>query len=372
MEDKQFKLGELCLEITDICPLNCLHCSGNCSPNSSNVIRLDRIKQILLEFKSLGGKILEISGGEPLSHPSLIEIVESARANQLETILYTSGNVSKSNLLTPIDSKFANDLKKAGLNKVVFSLQGAFSNTHETLTQVKGSHGNVLKSIQKMKTAGFWVGVHFVPTKVNYREISLLHELCERLLIDQLGVLRFVSQGRGFENEESLQLSANDFQIFRNLLQKESTKRSYTAFRIGRPIDFRFKLNPSCTKEKCDAGLSRCLIAADGRVVPCPAFKQSKAKWTTMGNVKEKTLIDIWTDAAKWHLIRSFDYTQICEPCKSCASLNKCRGGCKAQRLLKYGSLYCGPDPCCECSKLMLVLHPSAQANPARLLQVQL
>ncbi len=369
MKEIQFKLKELCLEISDICPLNCMHCSGNCGLNSSHILSLDQIKKIILDFKSLGGEILEISGGEPLLHPSLVKIVEMAKANTLQTILYSSGNALNSDSLKPIDIKFAYDLQKAGLNKVIFNLQGAFSNTHDTITRVKGSYKNVIASIRNMKTAGFWIGIHFVPTRFNYEDISALHELCKLLLIDELGILRFVPQGRGSDNEASLQLSAVEFERFNNILENERNKWSFPAIRLGRPIDFRFKLDPSCSKGKCDAGLSRCLVSSDGRVVPCPAFKQNTAKWTIMGNVNEKTLIDIWTDAVKWHPIRSFDHTKMGEPCKNCAYLDKCRGGCKAQRLLKNGNLYYGPDPCCEYSMLTWVLRPSTQATPARLLQ---
>lgn len=374
MKDNEFCLKELCLEVTSTCPLNCLHCSGNCGTNMSTMLSFDQIKEIVLDFSSLGGTFLEISGGEPFSHPSLIQIVEFATANKLQTILYTSGNIWHADSLTPLSVNFAKDLRKAGLSKVVFSLQGAFSGTHDALTGVQGSYNNVLLSIENMKSVGLLVGVHFVPTKINYKEFANLHQLCKTLGIEGLGVLRFVAQGRGNINKKDLELSTTELFEFNSILRLEIDTNNNTIIRVGRPFDFRFRSDPKLKKKECDAGVSRCLIAPDGRVLPCPAFKQSKAKWTIMGNIKDETLAEIWLNSQKWREIRDFDYRCIEQPCGSCENLRMCKGGCKAQRLLKYDSIYGAPDPfCCECSTPvpMRVLPPSNVVSPKRLLQSQ-
>jgi pyrroloquinoline quinone biosynthesis protein E len=334
------------------------------------MLSLDKLSSIITEFESLGGEILEISGGEPLLHPQLIEVIKFASRKGLETILYTSGNLLNSGSLMPIERKLANELYKAGLSKVIFSLQGASSNIHEILTQTVGSYKNVLESIRNMKNAGFWVGIHFVPTKLNYLDFGKIHDLCESLRVNELAILRFVSQGRGYTNERLLQLTLPEFQTFNNIIKTKNTKDGFSTMRLGRPIDFSFKEETSCTKGKCDAGITRCLVTPDGKVVPCPAFKQIKLQEIVMGNINEKTLANIWNDP-KWSTFRNFNYTKISEPCKSCSYLDRCQGGCKAQRLLKYTNLYSGPDPYCECTMLKWVLNRPCQEAPRKLLPAQ-
>jgi len=320
----------------------------------------------------MDGEILEISGGEPLVHPSLPQIVEYAEKNNLETILYTSGSMLNANGgITSLDIHLAKKLRVSGLKKVIFNLEGATSNTHEEVTQVEGSFSNVLHAIRVMKTLGFWVGVHFVPMKLNYREFKRLYWLCHNREVNEIGVLRFVPQGRGQKNEAALKLSLKEFEELNRVLANMTSKPTNPNIRVGRPVDFRFLLGSSFAKSKCDAGLSRCLIAPDGKVVPCPAFKQNQQY--IAGNVKSSSLVGIWNKSSVWQEFRHFEYTQMNEPCKSCEYLHQCRSGCPAQRFLRYKDIYAAPDPCCfKCAKPLAVVCPSNTKVQEQLLPVQI
>jgi len=307
------------------------------------MLSLHQIKSIISEFSGMGGEVLEISGGEPLMCPYLAQIVEYAEVNNLETVLYTSG--------TSLGGDIAKKLQRSGLKKVIFNLQGATSDTHETVTQVKGSFGKVVDAIKTMKMLRFWVGAHFVPMKPNYKELVDLLRLCHLLRVDEVGILRFVPQGRGQTNRAFLELSREEFKDFTKRLIELTSNHKNPNIRVGRPIDFRYLLDPSVVKSECNAGISRCLITPDGRVVPCPAFKQTERY--VAGNVKFCSLVDIWNKSPIWKEFRHFEPSRINEPCKSCEYLHECRGGCIAQRILKYKecdeykAIYAAPDPGC-------------------------
>lgn len=348
MEKRRYDLKEVCLEIIDVCTMKCLHCSSSCGLDLRNILFLPQIKRIIDTLACMNGEILEISGGEPLMHPDLIQIVAYAEKNNLQTTLYTSGiMLGSAGRAASININEAEKLRQAGLKKIVFNLQGATSNTHETITRLEGSFRKVINAIKIMKSLGFWVGVHFVPMKPNYREFRDFLRLCRELGLDEIGVLRFVPQGRGGENRALLELSREEFKEFiRDLTELTSTVDKNSIIRVGRPIDFRHLFYPSITKPVCDAGISRCLIAPDGKVVPCPAFKQNERY--IAGNVKNSSLVNIWNKSPIWREFRHFDYTQLDEPCRSCKYLCQCRGGCKAQRILEHRSdIYAAPDPSC-------------------------
>ena len=374
MKEHKFRLKELCLEVTDICPLNCRHCSGRCGPNSRNMLSFHQMKKIISDFSFMGGEILEISGGEPLLHSSLPQIVDYAGKSRLETILYTSGSMWNTiGEIVSLDASLASELRQAGLKKVIFSLQGAISSTHEAVTQVRGSFDNAVRSMKLMKSLGFWIGVHFVPMKLNYKEFFGIYQLSKGLLIDEVGVLRLVPQGRADENRGVLELSNNEFETFTGVLGELATRHTNPRIRVGRPFDFRFIFDPSLMKAECDAGISRCLVSPDGKVRPCPALKRPNGEPYVTGNVKDTSLVDIWNKSSEWRDFRYFDYEKLGEPCKSCEHLHQCKGGCKAQRLLRYGKMDAAPDPCCfKCAIPMAAICPSNAEPPEQLLPVQI
>lgn len=345
---KTLRLGEVCFEITAKCPLNCLHCSGNCNINSKDELSLDEIKRVIDELSILGCETLEISGGEPLLHQDLIDTISYAKTRNIEPILYTSGNmVNVSGKIAGLDVAIAKNLHAVGLKKVIFSLQGFRKDTHEAVTKVAGSFSNVIRAIKITKSLDFWVGVHFVPMKLNYKELEGLLRLCHELRVDEVGILRFVPQGRGEINSGLLKLSLPQFKELTEKLTFLTLNHKNPILRIGRPIDFRFLVDSSITKTICDAGISRCLIGPDGKVVPCPGFKQNSQ--FIAGNIKNDSLIKIWHESPIWQRLRKFDYTKIKEPCSSCKNLPYCRGGCIAQKALSSGGdVYSAPDPCCS------------------------
>ena len=65
---------EITLEITDYCPNNCDYCSTNAEPIRKNIIGIKEIKK-LLKKESDGIDRINISGGEPLSHPQFYQIL---------------------------------------------------------------------------------------------------------------------------------------------------------------------------------------------------------------------------------------------------------------------------------------------------------
>ena len=70
-----YPLREISIEITGQCLQNCVHCSSGASVDSQEVLSRDEILGIASEFKQLGGKKIEISGGEPFLHKDIGNIL---------------------------------------------------------------------------------------------------------------------------------------------------------------------------------------------------------------------------------------------------------------------------------------------------------
>ncbi len=181
-------LREIKFEVTDKCPLKCIHCSTDASQNNSRYVAWADAQRILHEAFKLGVREISFSGGEPLLWPELEKAVKLANKHKVATSIYTTG----------IHSDIPNilqSLNRQGLTKGIFSLYGGCATTHEQITGCKGSFERTVNSMTLAVELGIDVGVHFVPMALNYKYLSDVVTLSRNLGAGQVSVLRLVPQG---------------------------------------------------------------------------------------------------------------------------------------------------------------------------------
>lgn len=327
-------IKELCIEVTDRCYLKCIHCSADAKEDLNPGVDFSIWREAIDEFAEIGGKILEISGGEPLTCPYIYKLIKFAKSKKLEVRLYTSGYL--------LDKENIKKLQEVNVDKFILSIQGPNREVHDKITGVDGSFDKIVENIITLKKAGNWVGIHFVPMKPNFRYLQDTAKLTSKLGIDEFAILRFVPQGRGLINRKKLELNKDEM---KNLISEfEKIKKDINFnIRIGRPFNIRYAmLNAVDNVKKCNAGITKCLIKPNGDVAPCPAFKQNKDY--VMGNIKYESFKNIWQDLNRWEEFRNQKYINTCF---ECSEFKFCGGGCPAQRNLHWGNLKTGPDPAC-------------------------
>lgn len=302
---------DLCFEIIQTCPNNCLFCSSCAGMDKNTIIDINTFKRTIDHFMNLGGiEEISFSGGEPFLHPNLFEMIEYCKSFGIRVVLFTSGvkrNKQLSleemeqlrqsifeyyskvkdlpeeliNKYTNIQMNIYRDynnqpfsaisreemeiLFNLGLDKIVFDFQGA---ERETYDYLMGSNNFTLveQSIIRATTIGLDTDVHFVPMKVNYRELPSLIELLNIAEIRNLSLLNFVPQGRGEINKEILMMTEDEIKEFATIYQQCKDTFNGT-IRVGIPL-----MNDD--KHKCTAGLDKLVIKYDGTLLPCPAFKE--------------------------------------------------------------------------------------------------
>lgn len=328
-------LKEITLEITQKCYQQCIFCSSESIVENEVDIRYDKVREILDDFKILNGRTLEISGGEPFAYKNIYETVEYANSLGFEIHFFTSASVKIQDI---------NFSALENVDRFYVNLQAPNSETHDYLTNRNGSFGNVIDFIKQCKKLDFWVGTHLIPFSINIDEMDEYLKLAYKLELDNISLLRFVPQGRGRYVDELLQLNNDEILRMYDLIE-EFVDDIEIEFKIGCPLDFRFVYKSGKSPKPCLSGINRCVVRPDGKVVPCPAFKDSEE--FTAGNIYSESLFNIWTQSKVFKKLRGFNPENLKGLCSKCSFLLSCKGRCHAQRHHDFEDWMQGPDPFC-------------------------
>ena len=148
-------LKDLRISVMDRCNFRCSYCmpEEKYHPNfkflpSEERLPFEDIIRITKIFADLGINKIRITGGEPLLRVNLTDLIgDLSRINGIDDIALTTNGV----LLT----KYASELKAAGLNRVTISLDTLDKEEFRTLTGRRGSLGRVLAGIKETQIVGF-------------------------------------------------------------------------------------------------------------------------------------------------------------------------------------------------------------------------
>ena len=331
------RLKECKIEVTYKCPLACVHCSSDATPENTTEISKEKCLTIIQDAVSLGAKEISFSGGEPLQWNGIEEAVALSSSNGIDVSIYSSGNMVH-------QKERMKSLTSCGTARIVFSIFGSVALSHETVTRTRGSFNKTLGSIEAAKDVGLKTELHFVPLSMNYRELPKVFDLATVLGINVVSVLRFVPQGRGHLIRNYSLDRLQNLELKRII---ETARNDGLIIRTGSPFNF-LLLND---QPKCTSGIDRVIIAPDLRIYPCDAFKQIKAE--ELVGTLDYSKLDRWSLRECWErspflgAIREYLTTNFQEPCLSCSKLEMCLSGCLAQKVLVAGDLRKQPDPMC-------------------------
>jgi radical SAM protein with 4Fe4S-binding SPASM domain len=333
--NKEAKLKELKIEVTQKCPLDCIHCSSEANITKSMQLNKDTVIKLLNEARDLGVEDIVFSGGEPLIWDDLCECLSYCSNLGLRTTVYST-----------CYSFFENDILfknfvDSGVKNVVVSLFAANAREHEAISRRRGSFDRTIEGIKMLTLAGINVSIHFVAMKRNWRELAGIISLIQALKVKRISVLRFVPHGRGELVKDIDNLSREELRELKkeilSLRQQDDVN-----IRLGSP----FNILSLESQVECLAAIDRIIIGPDGKIYPCDAFKNLEFNGA-LGSIYEGSLADIWNNSEYLNSVRklvNYDLNPICSKCKN---RSLCKGGCLAQKVIQYKGQHNFPDPDC-------------------------
>ena len=145
------------IALTSSCNLHCLYCHqegencNGCTVHAGHTqLNKDDFTELVRLFADLGISTLKLTGGEPLLHPDILEMIRSIPST-IETSLTTNGTLL---------AKMAPALKEAGLSRVNISLDSLRPERYKKITG-RNCLADVLQGIDAALDSGL------TPVKIN-------------------------------------------------------------------------------------------------------------------------------------------------------------------------------------------------------------
>jgi radical SAM protein with 4Fe4S-binding SPASM domain len=255
-----------------------------------------------------------VTGGEPLLHRDIFEILEELRRRHFEVYLLSNG--------TLISEEKARLLAWLGVKGVQISIEGP-EQIHDSI-RGRGSFSSSITGVRHLLNAGINVTLNVTLSDINADHFMDMISLSESLGVQKLGFSRLVPSGRGTD-------------LLNRMLAKGEVKRLYgtifsyrtTGLEIvtGDPVASQMT-SPDHTADSgsfptggCAAGVSGLTILADGTITPCRRLPIS------LGNVRRDSLREVWVTSKVLESLR--DRSAYKGKCGTCRRWANCRG-CRA------------------------------------------
>lgn len=174
----EYPLKGIYFYLTEGCNLRCQHCwiapKYQGQSDSYGVLDLDLFRSIIEQAKPLGLSRVKLTGGEPLLHPRIGQILDIVRSEGLRLIVETNGTLCTRELAESMTATCENPF-------VAVSLDGSEAESHEWVRRVKGSFEAALTGITNLVSAGIRPQVIMSVMRRNRNQVEAVTRLAESL-----------------------------------------------------------------------------------------------------------------------------------------------------------------------------------------------
>lgn len=300
------------IDLTNKCNYNCLYCRNGKIIDKSE-LDIFTIKKIVEELKENNIFSVNLSGGEPLLHSHFVEIIELFYDNGITWNLTSNGSL--------IDEKMAILLKKNNINSLFITLTGMSDDLDSFHKKGVNTFSKIMQCVNLCNKININLILGFLLTSRNTNDIEKFayfvkenHIKAKIMKIKPLGN-SLLNQNLYIDDKEYLNI-INDIKdiLGENLIIGEQ--------------------NEDIADINCMAGITSCVIGADGYVYPCVMFLGYPS--VRCGSIKEQSLFNIWNNS---NILKEFRKSRQFEnKCNRCSKRSRCNGGCRGKAFIQKGN----------------------------------
>lgn len=332
-----FPLSSVWFHMTNKCNLNCRYCYREAGKEMENELSTeefkaaaDALKQVGISRYGLGKERIAFTGGEPLMRDDIWEVANYAKEKDIDRILVSNG--------TLIDSMEVARKIKESFSIVGVTLDGR-KEAHDYL-RGKDSYEKVIRALEYLSQVEMPIKIGGVITKRNMNDMVYLLDVAKKYNIGKISIGPMWIVGRA-ERDPELWLSDEDY--VKTMTDFDKRHKEMGLDVVVETEKFAIDVLPKQSVYSCGAGISSTSIATNGDVFPCVAAHHDAFK---MGNIREKSLKDIWENSPvvkAWRI----NYVDEIPKCASCFWKRFCGGACRISAYTEHGTIK-APDQYCE------------------------
>ena len=342
-------LNMLYLYIAGSCNLACRHCwiSPNYIPGGKGgeFIPLEYVEKAIREGLPIGLSGVKLTGGEPLLHPKIRELIAMIAQAGLRILIETNG--------TLIDADLAAFLKN--YTQVCFisvSLDGATVATHEALRLVPGSFQKAVDGIRNLVAVDCHPQMICTLHRGNVDELAQVVSLAQSLGCNSIKFNHVQSSGRGESMAKDEGLSIPELIDLYHYVENELVPDS----KIPIFFDIPFAFRP--IKDFLQGNIGRCDILhilgilAGGELSLCGIGVTVPE--LIFGNIAKDNLADIWYNNLSLKELRGLIPYSFEGICGDCLHQEICLGDCIANTYQQTKTLSAPYYFCVQADRLEL------------------
>ena len=303
-------LNSLEIIITSKCNERCSHCYiPNAEKDSATTLDKETVKDAIRQFRDMNGLKLNLSGGEPLLHPDIWELLEYGRERNL--MLSINSNML---LLTDEMVKRLKDLRPYNIQVSLYSTQ---PDIHDSITNRKGSFERTVKSIGMLVSHDIPVMISCPVMHENHNSIAGIRDYASSLGIDCYFDYIMMAQNNGSSDNLANCLTPEETKTA--IRQIVETDPVYMDAIKGAPsYEALMKMQFARRWSSCRIMANRICLDADGTLFPCPGWNGMK-----LDDIRECRLQDVWTSSQQAAALRAVNQHEF-NKCRNCNLHNFC------------------------------------------------
>lgn len=323
-------------EITLSCCFSCQHCGSKAGKARKNELSTEECLKVAEQLAEMGCRRVSMIGGEVFMRSDWSTIAKALTDRNVKVSIITNGYL--------FTDKTLSDIKNANIESVALSLDGP-ERIHDAFRE-RGSFRKVMQAMDALIKNNIWVSVISTLSSANMMYLEEMYEILKTKNIIAWQLQACSPMGNASQNTP---LTKTDFKSIIGFVE-EHKKTSHFVIGIADNVGYytnsegylRGNTSNKHFFNGCRAGLTSIGIDSIGNVRGCESMY---ADSFIEGNLRNRSLYDIWNDPQAFSYNRQFTLDQLEGKCKQCKYASKCAGGCRSYNYFSNKTLY--ESPCC-------------------------
>ena len=327
--DFPFQLKTAVWEITLACCFRCAYCGSRGGKARENELTTAECLDVARQLAGMGCRRVSLIGGEVFMRADWPEIAGALTSRGVKVCIITNGFT----MSPPVVGR----LKQLRVESVAVSIDGV-REIHDAYRQ-RGSYDSALQTLQTAAAAGIPVSVITSLRSDNAPLLSQLYHELKSLPLFAWQIQACSPMGSANDNGVPVAFDAKEVIRFVAETAPKAPFAVGIADNIGyyTPEEGRLRGAPNACFEGCSAGLTTLGIDSAGNVRGCESMYDGRF---IEGNLRERTLAEIWTDPNAFAYNRRFTAELLTGACKACPHGEICAAGCRSYNYFTTGKLY--------------------------------